>query len=101
MTKVVNIKKEKYTLYIGRKNSFYNEPVDSKWANKYIIGKDGNREEVIEKYRQGLLNNPKLLADLHEIDDQVLGCYCAPDYKCHGDILIDLRKDQINNIHQY
>ena len=54
MTKIVNIKKEKYTLYIGRKNLYYNEPLDSKWANKYVIGKDGTREECIEKYRHDL-----------------------------------------------
>ena len=37
MTTLVDIKKEKYTFYIGRKNLYYNEPVDSKWANKYVI----------------------------------------------------------------
>lgn len=95
MTTLVNIKTgAQYTTYIGRKNLYYNEPVDSKWANKYVIGKDGTREEVIEKYRRDLLNNPKLLEDLHEIDGQILGCYCAPDFACHGEVLIELREKQ-------
>lgn len=101
MTRIVNIKKEKYTLYIGRKNLYYNEPVDSKWANKYVIGQDGTREECINKYRQDLLNNPKLMADLHEIDGQILGCYCALDFACHGDVLIELREKQKSELLEF
>ena len=94
MTKIINIKSgAKYDIYIGRANLYYNLP-ESKWANKYVIGKDGTREECIEKYKNDLLNNPKLLEDLHEIDGQILGCYCAPDFACHGNVLIELREKQ-------
>ena len=41
MTKVVNKYKQPYDIYIGR---------GSKWGNPFIIGQDGNREEVINKY---------------------------------------------------
>ena len=44
MARVKHIRevKESNDVYIGR---------GSKWGNPYVIGKDGNRDEVIEKYR--------------------------------------------------
>ena len=38
-------------IYIGRKGYGLNGSV---LANKFVIGKDGSREDVIEKYRQWL-----------------------------------------------
>jgi len=89
MTKVVNLRKEKYDVYIGR---------GSKWGNPFKIGRDGNREEVIEKYKQYILNKKELLEDLDELRGKVLGCYCVEkpiDYvrenkRCHGEILVEL-----------
>lgn len=79
-TRVVNIDKEPYDIYIGR---------GSKWGNPFIIGKDGNRKRVIEKYRQYVLNNDSLLKDIHELYGKVLGCHCKPK-DCHGDVLVEL-----------
>jgi hypothetical protein len=78
--KVVHCKKDKYDIYIGR---------PSKWGNPFVIGKDGDREGVIEKYRQYILNNSKLLACIPELKGKILGCWCKPK-KCHGDILAEL-----------
>ncbi len=47
------------------------------------------REEVIEKYRNYLLSNPRLLSDLHELKGKVLGCWCKP-LACHGDVIIEI-----------
>ena len=80
MTKVVHCKKEKYDIYIGR---------PSKWGNPFTIGKDGSREEVIEKYRLHILKQPKLLKDIKTLKNKILGCWCAPK-ACHGDILASL-----------
>lgn len=80
MTKVVHCKKEKYDVYIGR---------PSKWGNPFIIGRDGTREEVIEKYREYIMQRPDLLSDLHELKGKVLGCWCKPK-PCHGDVLVEL-----------
>jgi hypothetical protein len=77
MTKVVHCKKEAYDVYIGR---------PSKWGNPFEIGKDGNREQVLQKYQVWIMKNEKLLADLHELKDKTLGCWCKPK-GCHGDIL--------------
>ncbi len=80
MMKVVHNKKEKYDVYIGR---------PSKWGNPFEIGKDGTREEVIEKYEKWIFTQPKLIESLHELRGKTLGCWCAPN-KCHGDILMEL-----------
>jgi hypothetical protein len=77
-------------VYIGR--ACFGRP-RSKWANPFVIGKDGTRKEVIAKYRSWILKQPKLLADLHELDDKVLGCWCG-NKSCHGQVLIDLREQQ-------
>lgn len=79
-TRVVNRHLEPYTLYIGR---------GTIWGNPYIIGKDGTREEVIEKYREYAENNEEIMANLHKLKGQVLGCSCKPLH-CHGDVLLDL-----------
>lgn len=78
--KVVHCKKEKYDVYIGR---------PSKWGNPFVLGKDGSRDEVIDKYEIWINNQKFLLQDLPELKDKVLGCWCSPN-KCHGDILIKL-----------
>lgn len=67
-------------VYIGR---------GSKWGNPFIIGKDGTRTEVIEKYHSYLLGKPELLKCLPELFGKDLVCFCSP-LPCHGDILIKL-----------
>lgn len=81
MTKVVNIKRgATCDVYIGR---------PSKWGNPFMIGPDGSRKEVIEKYRQWIQTQPDLMAALPELRGKTLGCYCAP-LPCHGDVLAEL-----------
>lgn len=79
-TRVVNLRKEKYDVYIGR---------PSKWGNPYVIGPDGGRETVINKYRDWILSQPALMLDLKTLKGKKLGCYCAPQ-PCHGDVLVEL-----------
>jgi hypothetical protein len=79
-TVVVHHRKVKFDVFIGR---------PSKWGNPFKIGKDGTREEVISKYREWIMKQPELLADLHELKGKVLGCWCKP-LACHGDVLAEL-----------
>ena len=67
-------------IYIGR---------PSKWGNPFVIGKHGNREQVIARYECALLSDPNLMASLHELRDKSLVCWCAP-LACHGDVLLRL-----------
>lgn len=75
------------SVYIGR---------PTKWGNPFshldntkAEFKVNSREEAVERYREYIVNNPKLLADLYELKDKDLICWCAPK-KCHGDILKEL-----------
>lgn len=79
-TTVVNLADSDYDVYIGR---------PSKWMNPYIIGQDGTRSEVIQKFEEYIRTQPQLLSQLEELRGKRLGCYCAPK-ACHGDILIKL-----------
>ena len=79
-TEVVNVNRDQYDVYIGR---------GSVWGNPFKIGVDGNRKEVIEKYRVYLENSDELLYRVHELKGKRLGCHCKPK-DCHGDILVDL-----------
>jgi hypothetical protein len=79
---VVHCRRDRFDVYIGR---------PSKWGNPFVIGRDGDRDEVIRKYKEWILSQPELLRDLKELDGKVLGCWCAPK-KCHGDVLLELLK---------
>jgi len=81
---VVNRRTHDFDDYIGR---------GSKWGNPFIIGHDGNREEVCEKYYDSLISSPHLLDALPELVGKTLGCYCAPKL-CHGDMIIRVMKER-------
>jgi hypothetical protein len=96
-----NLKKwmeNKNNVYIGRKGVLIIDgqrfpKQDSIWANRFKIGKDGTRDEVIELYRKDLLNKFRMgnikIKQLLELDGKTLGCWCKPE-PCHGDVIIDL-----------
>jgi len=73
-------------VYIGR---------GSKWGNPFVIGKDGDRAEVIEQYKRWLLGiitipdrvRPTTKEADQELLGKVLGCHCSPE-ACHGDVLV-------------
>lgn len=78
--------------YIGR---------PSPLGNPFVLGRDGNRTEVVAKYRAWLLDelrNPDSRATLiyrrlvrmhHRGEHVALRCWCAP-LPCHGDVLKEL-----------
>jgi hypothetical protein len=77
-TRVVHCRREQFDVFIGR---------PGRWGNPFILGRDGDRQEVIEKYRAWLRTQPQLVERARrELAGRVLGCYCAP-LTCHGDIL--------------
>lgn len=78
--RVVHCKRQDYDIYIGRL---------SKWGNPFREGRDGTRAEVIARYEKWIKTQPRLMSQLHELRDKVLGCWCAP-LPCHGDVLVRL-----------
>ena len=63
----------------------------TRWGNPYVIGRDGSRAEVIEKYRERLWRDIRAgrvpLEDLAALDGKRLACWCRPLKPCHGDVL--------------
>ena len=84
MPKVLNKYKDGVptgAIYIGR---------PSKWGNPFVIGKDGDRDEVIAKYRAWLLTQPATVeAAKRELVGKDLVCFCSPK-SCHGDVLLEV-----------
>ena len=83
MARVVNLRHEEYDVLIAR---------PSKWGNPFQIGRDGDREQVIEKYEIHLRRRPDLLSALPELAGKRLGCHCKPEV-CHGDVLVKLLRE--------
>jgi hypothetical protein len=78
-TDVVNLKSDPYDIDITRRGIY---------GNPYIIGEDGTREEVVEKYKgyldRRLAHQPDFLLPLK---NKRLGCVCKP-LLCHGDVIV-------------
>lgn len=83
MTKVVNKRTEKYDVYIGRGSPF---------GNPFPIGINGDREEVIRKYRdyfyKRLNTDVVFRQQVMGLKGKTLGCFCKPQ-ACHGDIIVE------------
>lgn len=79
-TKVVHCKKDNFDIYIGR---------PSIWGNPFIIGKHGNRKEVLKRYKKYVMDNPLLASMIMDLEGLILGCWCKPK-NCHGDVLVEL-----------
>lgn len=58
-------------------------------GNPFIIGRDGTRAEVIEKYRTWAPTRPHVMKLLPMLIGKTLVCFCAP-LPCHGDVLADM-----------
>ena len=96
MSRVVNLNKEPYDIYIGRGSKWgnpYTHISDKETLAKYVVS---SREEAMLKYREYLDSNEILMDSLDELDGKTLGCFCMPNdgnfpipYVCHGQILIE------------
>ena len=62
----------------------------TRWGNPFVIGRHGNRDEVIERYRTwlwGKIERGEIApAELAALNGKTLLCHCAPR-PCHGDVL--------------
>lgn len=105
MIQVINGKRNgfvgKNKIYIGRTNQTY-QLQGSPLQNPFRIGRDGNRSQVVKKYRkwlhsqiiQGLSGKPnpafkelKRIATLVKAGKSIqLTCWCKPEL-CHGDVI--------------
>ncbi|CAF4325311.1 unnamed protein product, partial [Adineta steineri] len=60
------------------------------WGNPFVIGKDGDRSDVIRKYRNWIMRQPDLLSRAKiELRGRRIACWCKPE-ACHGDVLAEI-----------
>lgn len=93
MITVVHVHHSAFDHYIGRPHREF--PRGSAYENPFHIGKDGDRKEVLEKFRvwwyapeQEWLRQRAL----QELRDKRIGCWCKDPKKsqsCHGDIIAE------------
>lgn len=92
MTTVVNIRKEKPDVYIGRGSPYGNPythiPIKGTMASYQVK----TRKESIEKYKEYFYRmieeDPEFLDMVLLLKDKKLGCFCKP-LDCHGDIIAE------------
>jgi hypothetical protein len=94
MTKVVNLRKEKYDIYIGRseKGFHYGNPA-SHLGNSLATVRVKTVEEAVQ-YHIDWLNGKYLnveperrewvLQNIPKLKGKRLGCFCPPSRLCHG-----------------
>jgi len=98
--KIVNIRsKEPYDFYLGRENKTYRVK-HSIFANPYVIGKDGDRAEVIEKYKTYFLDrvekDPKFRNAALKLNNSTCACWCNfPHEDCHLRIISEWIEDYL------
>ncbi len=70
-------------IYVGRPSAF---------GNPFELGRDGDRDEVVERYRRWLAEpEQRELRERvrRELRGRDLVCWCAP-LRCHADVLLEL-----------
>ncbi|TAL65724.1 MAG: DUF4326 domain-containing protein [Burkholderiaceae bacterium] len=66
-------------VYVGR---------PTKFGNPFVIGRDGNRDEVVRRFEEWIDTQPNLIdAARSELRGKNLVCWCAP-LACHADVLL-------------
>ena len=83
--KVLNARKLGRTMpaavYVGR---------PSEWGNPFVLGRHGDRDQVMDRYIAWLHENPDFVLRVRQrLAGKDLVCWCDPE-ACHGHVLRDL-----------
>lgn len=89
VTQIANISNDKVLIELAIQKGIY-EKIDRNtvWGNPFVLGDDGDRETVIENYRDYLTKKPSLQRQSQNLRGKILGCWCYPQ-NCHGHVLIE------------
>jgi hypothetical protein len=91
---------EPYDVYVGR-GKRGTSLKKSKWHNPFVVGKDGDRDECVDKFERHLegpvenyqgkvFDGRHLIEQLPELIGKTLCCHCAPAERCHAGVLLSL-----------
>ena len=86
MTRVVNLRKEPYDVYIGRaghgKSGYFGNP--------WTVKDEGAKALVLYRdyFNRGIKTDPEFKAAIEGLRGKTLGCFCKPA-PCHGDVIVE------------
>lgn len=87
-TKVVNIKRYRCDVYIGRAGRGY----DGYFGNPFRLMPGEARGSTLAEYRdyfhKRLESDPEFRERIHALKGKTLGCFCKPN-PCHGDVIAE------------
>lgn len=64
------------------------------YGNPFVIGRDGSRKDVLEKFEKWFIKQRELIAQAKiELLGKNLVCWCAP-LACHGDIILKIISEE-------
>ena len=85
-TRVVNLRRESYDVYIGRAGRGH----DGYFGNPFPLG-TAPRDVLLAKYRDYFTarveHDPEYRKSVLALKGKVLGCFCKPQ-PCHGDVIV-------------
>ncbi|MFM8488437.1 MAG: DUF4326 domain-containing protein, partial [Bacteroidota bacterium] len=86
-TVVINTYKNFHALRYARDEGIF-VAIDktSDWANPFLMGQDGDRDEICDKYEIFYGLKTSLHNKVRGLRGKALGCHCYPQ-RCHGDFL--------------
>ena len=95
MDAVINLKHEPALRDALAHNPVHNNTVlvdrRTKWGNRFVMGRDGSREQVVARYRADLWRRIRAgevdLEELAALDGMWLACWCLPSRPCHAEVL--------------
>lgn len=87
-TKAVNIRRDKYDVYIGRAG----RGMDGYFGNPFPLAPGTPRGSTLEKYRdyfyKRIESDSEFKRKILALKGKKLGCFCKPE-ACHGDIIAE------------
>jgi uncharacterized protein DUF4326 len=87
-TVVVNIHKEPFDVYIGRRG----RGQDGYFGNPFRIGHGISREDAVERFEKYFIDridkDSEFRRRILALKGKRLGCFCKPK-ACHGDVIAD------------
>lgn len=97
--RVVNLRKEKYDIYIGRKKG-----TDYHFGCPFLLKIHGTRNQVVDWHMEWLegtnftdfkqKQRKWVIENLEDLEGKRIGCFCAPK-RCHGDNYVKIFEEGV------
>lgn len=102
VTRVVNLRREKYDVYIGRagkgQDGYFGNPIRRNAVCPVCGGRHDTNGSTLDCFRiyftRRLRDDSMFRAMVEELKGKRLGCFCKPG-PCHGDVIKEYLDDKV------